>query len=199
MAIYDVHNGQMSNIYWTGREGAMRFDLTTCPAQPWKNGGGTTQELAVGRKGDTLLWRLSMAQITANGPFSVFPGLTRIQTIVGGQGLYLSGTDQMISVAPLAPVVFDGAVPFECALMDGPCQALNLMFDPVHVQADVSVLSGPATQVGCDETLIYCVRGSVRCVDETLAQGAGISSEEAIEINVPSGAVAVLITLKPVR
>lgn len=177
----------------------MRFDLTTCPAQPWKNGGGTTQELAAGRKGDTLLWRLSMAQITANGPFSVFPGLTRIQTIVGGQGLRLSGMNQTISVAPLLPVVFNGAVPFECALKDGPCQALNLMFDPALVQADVSVLSGPATQVGRDETLIYCVRGSVRCGDKTLAQGAGLHCAEALEFDLSSDAVAVLTHLKPVR
>ncbi|WP_433989361.1 HutD/Ves family protein [Sulfitobacter sp. TBRI5] len=189
----------MSNIYWDQGDGAMRFDLNTCPKQPWKNGGGTTQELAVGYSGDALLWRLSMAQILADGPYSVFPGLRRIQTIVEGAGLHLSGPDQMIAVRPLQPVAFDGAVSFYAALRDGPCQALNLMFDPTRVQADMTVLFGPQCWSGIDETLLYCARGSVRCGAETLAQEAGIHCTGPVDIDVSSGAVAVLATLKPVR
>jgi environmental stress-induced protein Ves len=47
---------------------------------PWKNGGGTTRQLAVGpadATADDFLWRLSIARIDAPGSFSVFSGIDR--------------------------------------------------------------------------------------------------------------------------
>ncbi|MBK9607139.1 MAG: HutD family protein [Betaproteobacteria bacterium] len=49
-------------------------------AQPWKNGGGTTTEIAVHPEGagwDDFLWRIGIADIRQSGPFSSFPGIDR--------------------------------------------------------------------------------------------------------------------------
>ena len=45
---------------------------------PWKNGGGSTTEIAVWPNGaglDEFDWRISLATITQSGPFSFFPGI----------------------------------------------------------------------------------------------------------------------------
>jgi uncharacterized protein len=48
--------------------------------KPWKNGGGTTTEIAVHPEGagwDDFLWRVGIADIRQSGPFSSFPGIDR--------------------------------------------------------------------------------------------------------------------------
>ena len=50
------------------------------PRMPWKNGGGETAEILVEPAGaplDSFDWRLSMARVAADGPFSLFPGVER--------------------------------------------------------------------------------------------------------------------------
>jgi environmental stress-induced protein Ves len=48
--------------------------------KPWKNGGGTTTEIAVHPEGagwDDFHWRVGIAEIRQSGPFSSFPGIDR--------------------------------------------------------------------------------------------------------------------------
>lgn len=46
---------------------------------PWKNGGGTTREIArFPPDQDEYLFRVSNAEVTSNGPFSLFPRYDRI-------------------------------------------------------------------------------------------------------------------------
>lgn len=62
-------------------------------AAPWKNGGGVTREIAAGPEGagmDTFAWRVSLADVGADGPFSVFPEVTRVLTVVDGAGMELT-------------------------------------------------------------------------------------------------------------
>ncbi len=57
-------------------------------AQPWKNGGGITREVAIfpGDAGmDDFLWRVSMADVTEPGPFSCFEGIDRHLTVLSGR------------------------------------------------------------------------------------------------------------------
>jgi uncharacterized protein len=56
---------------------------------PWKNGGGETAEIAVFPEGATLDdfdWRISMATVSADGPFSLFPGVDRTLSVLEGDG-----------------------------------------------------------------------------------------------------------------
>ena len=62
----------------------------------WKNGKGSTREIATHPEGASLesfLWRVSMAQVNAPGPFSVFQDCDRILCVVRGGPLHLSIAD----------------------------------------------------------------------------------------------------------
>jgi environmental stress-induced protein Ves len=59
---------------------------------PWKNGGGSTTEIAIEPPGALLSdfdWRVSLATISQNGPFSLFPGVDRTLVLVEGPGMVL--------------------------------------------------------------------------------------------------------------
>ena len=70
------------------------FDLATTPSMPWKNGGGSTQELACWPPGadmNSFEWRGSLATVDRPGPFSAFPAIDRQIMLLGGDGLHLRG------------------------------------------------------------------------------------------------------------
>src|SRR3546814_10305481 len=63
---------------------------------PWKNGGGSTTEVAVAPDGaglDEFDWRISMAVVGADGPFSGFPGVDRTLAVPARAGLPRPGLD----------------------------------------------------------------------------------------------------------
>lgn len=101
-------------------------------AAPWKNGGGVTREVAIWPPNATLTafdWRISLADIEVGGPFSVFPGVDRVLTVIAGRGLTLKldgvGTVAMDAAAP--PLAFSGEAACEAVLGGGPIRDLNLM------------------------------------------------------------------------
>jgi environmental stress-induced protein Ves len=58
---------------------------------PWKNGGGTTAEIAARvRPGvEGFDWRLSLATVESAGPFSSYPGCDRTVVLMAGPGMEL--------------------------------------------------------------------------------------------------------------
>lgn len=59
---------------------------------PWKNGQGLTEEVAAFPDGagvDGFDWRLSIAHVGADGPFSLFAGIDRTIALLDGPGLFL--------------------------------------------------------------------------------------------------------------
>lgn len=102
--------------------------LADVPPLHWRNGGGYTRELL--RWPDSSNWclRLSVADIDRDGPFSAFPGVTRLFAVLEGAGVRLSWPDRSVELQVAdEPIVFDGAdAPVAC-LLDGPVRDLNLM------------------------------------------------------------------------
>jgi uncharacterized protein len=97
-------------------------------AQPWRNGGGYTRELLVWPTAQDWLFRISLAQVAQDGPFSSFPGIERWIALVEGAGMTLhfdSGTERL-SVGR-EPLRFDGALAPACSLERGATVDLNLM------------------------------------------------------------------------
>nr|WP_276514054.1 HutD family protein [Gluconobacter cerinus] len=98
--------------------------VASFPAQPWRNGRGMTRVIATGAD-----WRISLADIQTDGPFSVFPGLTRSLLLAAGARLTLHG----LSPAPQdlralgQSVCFKGEMPVSACCHGAPVQALNLM------------------------------------------------------------------------
>lgn len=79
---------------------------------PWKNGGGSTTEIAVSPSGagfDEFDWRVSLATIAQSGPFSSFPGIDRSLALVAGDGVLLDFGDERFVLSPSEPLIeFDG-------------------------------------------------------------------------------------------
>ena len=60
---------------------------------PWKNGGGHTTEIAAEPPGAgmaSFAWRVSVADIAHDGPFSAFPGVDRTLVLLAGDGMRLA-------------------------------------------------------------------------------------------------------------
>ncbi|TQK43860.1 hypothetical protein FBY35_5337 [Streptomyces sp. SLBN-118] len=92
-------------------------------AVPWKNGGGVTREIAVSPEGagtDDFDWRISLADVGTDGPFSVFPGVDRILTVVEGAGMDLAvGGQRTVADERYRPYRFPGDVETDGRLVDG--------------------------------------------------------------------------------
>ena len=108
------------------------LSAATHKRMPWKNGAGETVEIAVfpasAGLGD-FDWRVSMATVAADGPFSIFEGIDRTLTILSGAGMALC-IDRKPAVhitSSSTPLAFAADVPVEATLTDGPITDLNVM------------------------------------------------------------------------
>ena len=136
---------------------------------PWKNGGGETTEIAVSPEGsglDRFDWRVSMARIARNGPFSEFAEVDRTLTILDGAGLRLAiaGRAPIELTAASPPLSFPADLPTTAALADGPVLDLNVMTRRAVVEHAVNRLSIVGTrQFTIDGTtvLLLCRTGIV--------------------------------------
>ena len=98
---------------------------------PWKNGGGLTREVAVHPPGSDLTgfdWRVSIAEIRAAGPFSLFPDVDRRMAVLGGRlSLAVDGRPAVILTPESDAVAFPGDVPAAGEPQGGPVNDLNVM------------------------------------------------------------------------
>jgi environmental stress-induced protein Ves len=99
---------------------------------PWKNGGGETVEVVVHPEGASLSdfgWRVSMARVAGDGPFSVFPGIDRTLAVLSGDGMALSigGLGETLLTPASTPLAFPADAPTTARLTGGPITDLNVM------------------------------------------------------------------------
>ena len=99
--------------------------------RPWKNGGGETAEILVSPAGagfDDFDWRISTAIVASDGPFSLFPGVDRVLTVIegGAMELELDGLRHRLDAAA-APLAFPGDAPVSARLEGGSLLDLNVM------------------------------------------------------------------------
>ncbi len=124
-------------------------NLAQTPPQPWRNGGGSTQELlawpqrGAGAGAGDWQCRISVARIDSNGPFSAFPGVERWFTVLSGEGVVLHlGRQRTLLTAGSEPLRFDGAAAPGCTLLDGPTLDLNLMLKTAHGRGAMRTVQG---------------------------------------------------------
>ncbi|MFE3143317.1 HutD family protein [Streptomyces scopuliridis] len=115
-------------------------------AVPWKNGGGVTREIASWPEGAGTAdfdWRISLADVAADGPFSTFPGVDRTLTMVEGAGMDLTvGGRRVLVDERCVPADFPGDLPTHCLLLAGPVVNFNVMWHRERVSASVAVVRG---------------------------------------------------------
>jgi hypothetical protein len=109
----------------------------------WKNGAGWTSEIlkvhgSDERDTNDWDWRLSIAEIETDAPFSAFPGVERELVLLSGNGLRLRFDDGETHelLPPHDKLRFAGERAAFGELIDGPTRDFNLMWkrDPVDAQ-----------------------------------------------------------------
>ncbi|WP_427005889.1 HutD/Ves family protein [Pseudarthrobacter sp. H2] len=105
-------------------------------AQPWRNGGGLTRELAshpaAAPAGDATVqhgwdWRVSIAEVSKAGGFSTFPGMDRVLTVIDGELLLLSVDGAEHPLEKYRPFRFSGDADSAGALPTGDVRDLNVI------------------------------------------------------------------------
>lgn len=106
-------------------------------AQPWRNGGGVTREVASGRvppaeppanpaQDAAWDWRVSIAEVSKAGAFSAFPGMDRVLTVIEGELLLLSVDGAEHPLEKYRPFRFSGDADSAGALPTGDIRDLNV-------------------------------------------------------------------------
>jgi len=109
--------------------------------------------------GDPFLWRVSVAHIDSSGPFSDFAGYSRNMVLLRGAGLTLKfGNGEQRVLRKIGDsAAFDGAMPTQCELLQGPCVDLNFMSSK-SLRADARIVhldQGPTALSAPDSALIF--------------------------------------------
>ncbi|MBI1220286.1 MAG: HutD family protein [Rhodobacteraceae bacterium] len=108
---------------------------------PWANGRGVTVELWREEVAGQLSLRLSMATVAEDGPFSLFPGIDRVLTVISGPGFDLLGEGLRLRADLLCPVAFPGDVALAAVGVTGSSEDFNVMTARGGLRAGVEVLT----------------------------------------------------------
>lgn len=184
-----------------------RFTCGELPVTMWKNGGGITREIVSWppyAEPDAFDWRVSVATISASGPFSTFPGVDRTIMLLDGDGVRLKsdGFDETLDVAH-QPFEFDGEAPVECTLLGGASTDLNLMVRRGQGRAELRVLEDTMTLDASEHGVLMCIEGQWRVGGGVLRQGQGVwwtEQEETWQVKPASrGARLAVVQWRSVR
>jgi environmental stress-induced protein Ves len=178
---------------------------------PWANGAGVTTELFVHKDEHSgrILWRLSVAGVDTDGPFSHFPGYDRILVLMAGHGLRLNHADdtrhELDKVYDLA--VFPGDVATHATLCGGPVKDFNVIVDRAGFRSAVTVVQagGTCVRVAADVLAVFAVDNDLEIVDPGRV-GYRVSRADLLLVDGPrsgdwafSGATAIVTRICAVR
>lgn len=150
----------------------------------WKNGGGETTEIIVSPHGASMEdfdWRVSMARVASDGPFSLFPCIDRSLTLLEGEGMTLQvegmGAHHLTIVSD--PFAFPGDVAVQSRLAAGPILDLNVMTRRGVCYASVERVSGESIQLNLGANILLALvrGGAARLGEEDLADGDAVLCE----------------------
>ncbi|MDG1859831.1 MAG: HutD family protein [Emcibacteraceae bacterium] len=129
---------------------------------PWKNGLGMTSELAVCHHDDHIkdspfLWRISIAGVAEDGPFSIFPNIDRNIMLLEGEGISLDGGDAgHYELSELHKFIsFAGDIDVFGRLYGGDILDLNVMHDRRYFKTKVDVIEGGNLNLTGDVNFIH--------------------------------------------
>jgi environmental stress-induced protein Ves len=175
---------------------------------PWKNGGGTTTEIwkQIAPSGETL-WRLSIADVARDGPFSEFPGIDRWIMVVQGAGMQLTidGLGAKCLDRPFEPLFFPGDAKTDCRLIDGPIRDFNFMIARSFGKGTLQVsrlTAGMAAPLGENTAAVHVLAGSAEIETndiQPLATGDTWIAEQPGKVRLAGEAVLAIISIETVQ
>ncbi len=136
---------------------------------PWKNGRGRTTEIAVyppTATADGFDWRVSVAEVATDGPFSRFPGVDRTIVLIAGAGMRLDGDGHAADLrTPYEPYAFRGDDGISCTLVAGPVREFNLMLRRGRARGHVAIVSDAGMRIAPARFLVcYAAAGALECL-----------------------------------
>jgi environmental stress-induced protein Ves len=144
--------------------GVQRFALADLTPEPWRNGGGYTRPVAATQVGARLRWRVSVADITQPGPFSLFDGIDRTAVLLQGPGLALQGPRERWVFEGVGAVArFPGELPLHATPgAEGSARLWNVMVERSVLRADVRVHRADAgTLAAARSALLVVIDGAL--------------------------------------
>lgn len=136
------------------------INVSKVPSTLWKNGGGSTKEIAAFPPNAGLsdfIWRVSVAEISQPSAYSVFSGIDRTQVLIAGKSLSLRSqaglSKQLLAFQPFS---FVGEQDW-FAEPDGVCQMLNVMTSRAYAVSELEVVRGNFKCVADDGHYVLAV------------------------------------------
>jgi len=176
-------------------------------AIPWRNGGGVTRDVIVSPASATLDafdWRISIAEIARDGPFSRFPGIDRKLAVLAGKvALTVEGRGP-VALDTHGPVLdFPGEAAVEGHVIDGPSTDLNVMTWRGRFTARMAMQSAAQPKIGAHVTVIVALNALTAAGPEDFLHMAPqdallIQGSETLTI-APKGVAYYLIEINPSR
>ena len=147
---------------------------------PWRNGLGSTVELLAEtpNKNEAFSWRLSIASVANDGPFSDFSGYDRTLLLLKGTGITLNKPNGIFKVlnSSLDYANFKGEDLIDATLHDGPIKDFNIMTLRSICTSSVTAIdetSESLLNINADKLLVY----SIKPVNIQIGLEASISLE----------------------
>lgn len=154
---------------------------------PWRNGAGTTHEIAIAPSDDPAVpfrWRLSMADLAGDGPFSEFPGIDRVLLLLQGDGVALAIDGAPPRALPVGEAIaFPADVPTHLTMTSSRGRDLNLMWDRARTTGSMIVATAGTERRGGDTTIAVALAPSVVTVD---AERVALDGHDAVRIDGPA-------------
>lgn len=152
----------------------------------WKNGAGWTTEVLRMPEREDWDWRLSLAEIDQDAPFSAFPGMERLLVLLQGDGLRLQFEDGRTQELrpPHGMLRFSGDRPLRAELLGGPCRDFGLIWKRGRI--DVQLWHRPlaGTMVlfaGRRETwLLHLLEGTAQVAGDGVPGGALVAGDSVL-------------------
>lgn len=156
---------------------------------PWKNGRGTTEQIAIGPDGATVQdgfdWRLSVANIEEDGPFSPFPGVDRTLVNLSPTGIDLVAPEGSFALGErFAFASFPGEWAIEGRLRHGPVRDLNVMTRRAACRhaVDVRRVDGPVALGGSPGVAVVLDGRAIFGKKRVLGPGDAVIAAEPLEL-----------------
>lgn len=182
------------------------------PVKQWKNGGGETREIAVfpaGADMESFDWRISMATVAREGPFSVFDGIDRSLFILEGDGIELDFAGGPVeTLGPRGFLAFPADAPVASRLLGGPVVDLNIMSRRGRMQHSVCRIGvAGALTVDCHwpTTALVCLSQNLELSVGETAERLGardcllVDGDQANEVRITGEGQIAVIGFSPDR
>jgi uncharacterized protein len=175
----------------------------------WANGRGTTAVVARVPDTDDWTWRLSLADVVDDGPFSSLPGVDRWIAVARGGRMELQcgAPDGFMSTVldeTHGAVSFSGDGDTSCRVLDGPLVDVNLMLRRGRATGELDVHElGAGERWSCAARAVVVLSGQVELVAVGDEQATGVVLDgvtfDAVVIDGERGALVSLIADGPAR